>query len=149
MLMIEFLLQDLAQKTSISNSFPWSRKERLHYHTKMSLSPSWFYNLTFSILVSYTSIIFFASFSPKELHSTIPILGCLLLFMVQLLTLLVPVELILIWTYRMKADRQHFHRIFEMHNWAYDRLPLWFFLESANILGFALWIILSGVSVIL
>lgn len=100
------------------------------------------------MLISDTSMIFFASFSSKE-HLKVQILECLLFLMEQLLTLIVTVQLIPIQKYKMIADRQQSHRSFLMHYWTCGRLPLQFLQKSANILGFALLIIMSGLSAIL
>ena len=102
-------------------------------------------NITFSMLVSYTSIILFASFSPKDTLKNSN-LGMLVVFSVDfdITSWVIP-----IWKYRVITDRQHFHRLFLMHHWTRGRLLLLFLQKSASILGFALLIIWSGLSAIL
>ena len=100
------------------------------------------------MLIWHTSMIFLEALSPK-MHSAIPILGCLISLMVQLLSLILPVELIQIQKYRMITDRQHFHMLFLMHHWTCGRLPIRFLQKFAHIMGLALLIILSDLSAIL
>ena len=74
---------------------------------------------------------------------------CYLSLMTQLLSSIVPTELIPTWIYRMITDRQYFPRFFTMYHLMCSMLHLPFLPEPVHIWGLALLIILSDLSAFL